>query len=231
MGESEHLFSHKQAVNLYDSYQASIAECDDQLARVLERLAMYDEPAANPPKRGRGRPPKVEKLDLRKALFRACGVDLTRIEGIDVGTALTMIAEVGPDLSRFRTVKHFASWLGLCPGTKISGGKILSAASKRTANRLARALRMSAIAAGRTQSALGAYHRRLAARLGKAKAIRATAHKLARLIYTLMTKGEVYVDQGQNYFEEQHRRRTMKNLQKKAFAMGYSLTPIEAAAA
>lgn len=227
----EHLFSLKQAVNLYDSYQTSIAECDDQLARVLERLAVHDEPAANPPKRGRGRPLKVEKLDLRRALFRACGVDLTRIEGIDVGTALTMIAEVGPDLSRFKTVKHFASWLGLCPGTKISGGKILSAASKRTANRLARALRMSAIAAGRTQSALGAYHRRLAARLGKAKAIRATAHKLARLIYTLMTKGEVYVDQGQNYFEEQHRRRTMKNLQKKAFAMGYSLTPIEADAA
>jgi len=117
-------------------------------------------------------------------------VDLTRIEGIDVGTALTMIAEVGPDLSRFKTVKHFASWLGLCPGTKISGGKVLSSASKRTANRLAQALRMSAVAAGRSHSALGAYYRRLSARLGKAKAVRATAHKLARLIYTLMTKAK-----------------------------------------
>jgi Transposase IS116/IS110/IS902 family len=156
---AEHLFALKQAVNLYDSYQASIAECDVQLAEVLGRLAVHDD-APEPPKSGRGRPVKVEKFDLRKALYRACGVDLTRIEGIDVGTALTMIAEVGPDLSRFKTVKHFASWLGLCPGTKISGGKVLSGASKRIANRLAQALRLSAVAAGRSHSALGAYYRR-----------------------------------------------------------------------
>jgi transposase len=228
---AEHLFALKQAVNLYDSYQTSIAECDSQLAEVLGRLAIHDD-SPEPPKSGRGRRPlKVEKFDLRKALYRACGVDLTRIDGIDVGTALKMIAEVGPDLSRFKTVKHFASWLGLCPGTKISGGKVLSGASKRTANRLAQALRMSAVAAGRSHSALGAYHRRLSARLGKAKAVRATAHKLARLIYTLMTKGEQYVDKGQNYFEEQHQQRVMKNLKKKALAMGFSLIPLDAAAA
>jgi transposase len=227
---AEHLFALKQAVNLYDSYQSSIAECDAQLAQVLGRLAVHDD-APEPPKSGRGRPVKVEKFDLRKALYRACGVDLTRIEGIDVGTALTMIAEVGPDLSRFKTVKHFASWLGLCPGTKISGGKVLSSASKRTANRLAQALRMSAVAAGRSHSALGAYYRRLSARLGKAKAVRATAHKLARLIYTLMTKGEAYVDQGQDYYEQQHQQRVMKNLKKKALAMGFSLTPVAAAVA
>jgi transposase len=227
---AEHLFALKQAVSLYDSYQTSIAECDEQLAQVLGRLAVHDD-APEPPKSGRGRRPvKVEKFDLRKALYRACGVNLTRIEGIDVGTALTMIAEVGPDLSRFKTVKHFASWLGLCPGTKISGGKVLSAASKRTANRLAQALRMSAVAAGRSHSALGAYYRRLAARLGKAKAVRATAHKLARLIYTLMTKGEAYVDQGQDYYEQQHQQRVLKNLKKKALEMGFSLTPVAAAA-
>ena len=227
---AEHLFTLKQAVNLYDSYQVSIAECDAQLADVLGRLAVHDD-APEPPKSGRGRPVKVQKFDLRKALYRACGVDLTRIEGIDVGTALKMIAEVGPDLSRFKTVKHFASWLGLCPGTKISGGKALSGASKRTANRLAQALRMAAVATGRSHSALGAYHRRLSARLGKAKAIRATAHKLARLIYTLMTKGEQYVDKGQDYFEEQYQQRVMRNLKKKALALGFSLTPIEATAA
>lgn len=227
----EHLFSLKQAVNLYDSYQASIAECDEQLARVLGRLASHEEPPVDPPKGGRGRPLKVEKFDLRKALYRVCGVDLTRIDGIDVGTALKMIAEVGPNLSRFKTVKHFASWLGLCPGTKISGGKVLSGASKRIANRLAQALRMAAIAAGKSHSALGAYYRRLSARLGKAKAIRATAHKLARLIYTLLTKGEAYVDQGQGYYEEQHQQRVMKNLKKKALAMGFLLTPIEVEAA
>ena len=190
----DHLFALKQAVNLYDSYQTSIAECDEQLFRVLDRLAEYEAPPEKP-RSGLGRPrTKVQKFDLRKALYRTCGVDLTRVDGIDVGTALTMIAEVGTDLSRFRTVKQFASWLGLCPGTKISGGRVLSAASKRTANRLAKALRMSAVAAGNSRSALGAYYRRLAARLGKAKAIRATAHKLARLIYSLMTRGEAYVD-------------------------------------
>jgi transposase len=227
---AEHLFALKQAVNLYDSYQTSIAECDAQLSQVLRRLAVHDD-IPEPPKSGRGRPVKVQKFDLRKALYRTCGVDLTRIEGIDVGTALKMIAEVGPDLSRFKTVKHFASWLGLCPGTKISGGKVLPGASKRTANRLAQALRMAAISAGRSHSALGAYHRRLSARLGNAKAIRATAHKLARLIYTLMTKGEQYVDQGQDYFEEQYQLRVMKNLKKKALALGFSLTPIAPVAA
>jgi transposase len=225
---AEHLFALKQAVSLYDSYQASIAECDVQLAEVLGRLATHDD-APEAPKSGRGRPVKVDKFDLRKALYRACGVDLTRIEGIDVSTALTMIAEVGPDLSRFKTVKHFASWLGLCPGTKISGGKVLSGASKRIANRLAQALRISAVAAGKSRSALGAYYRRLSARLGKAKAVRATAHKLARLIYTLMTKGEAYVDQGQDYYEQQHQQRVLKNLKKKALEMGFSLTPVAAA--
>lgn len=224
---AEHLFALKQAVNLYDSYQTSIAECDAQLAQVLGSLAIHDD-APEPPKSGRGRPVKVEKFDLRKALYRVCGVDLTRIDGIDVGTALKMVAEVGPELSCFKTVKHFASWLGLCPGTKISGGKVLSGASKRTANRLAQGLRMAAVSAGKSHSALGAYYRRLAARLGKAKAIRATAHKLARLIYTLMTKGEEYVDKGQDYFEEQYQQRVMKNLKKKALAMGFSLTPVEA---
>jgi transposase len=227
----EHLFSLKQAVNLYDSYQSSIAECDEQLARLLGKLASHDEPPAAPPHRGRGRPVKGQKFDLRTALYRTCGVDLTRIDGIDVGTALKMIDEVGPDLRRFKTVKHFASWLGLCPGTKISGGKVLSGASKRIANPLAQALRMAAVAAGKSASALGAYYRRLSARLGKAKAIRATAHKLARLIYTLMSKGQAYVDQGQDYYEQQHQHRVMSNLRKKALQMGFSLTPIEAATA
>lgn len=123
-----------------------------------------------------------------------------------------MIAEVGPDLSRFKSAKHLASWLGLCPGTKISGGKVLSGATKRTANRLAQALRMAAFSLSRSQSALGAYYRRLAARLDKAKAITATAHKLARLIYTMMTKGAEYADQGQDYYEERYRQRVLHHL-------------------
>ena len=135
-------------------------------------------------------------------MFKRCGVDLTRIDGIDITTALTVISEVGPDMSRFPTVKHFAAWLGLCPGTQITGGKVMSGKTRRVANRAAQALRLAAAALRTSQSALGAYFRRRCARRDKPKAVTAAAHKLARLISTLLTKGEEYTDQGQDYFEE-----------------------------
>ena len=221
----EHLFSLKQALSLYDAYGQAIAECDQQLALVLGRLARYNVAVA-PPNR-RGRPRNVARFDLRRALHCVCGVDLTRVDGIDVATALKVIAEVGPELSRFKTSKHFCSWLGLCPGTKISGGKVLSGASKRTANRLAQALRLAAASLRTSQSALGAYYRRLCARLDKPKAVRAAAHKLARLVYTLLTKGEQYVDQGQDYYEERHRQRVLHHLTRKATAMGFKLVAVD----
>ena len=222
----EHLFALKQAVSLHGAYALAIAECEQQLARVLERLACHEVPVPAPNRRGR--PRDMTRFDLRRALHRACGVDLTRIDGIEVATALKVIAEVGVDLSQFKSVKHFASWLGLCPGTKISGGKVLSAASKRTANRLAQALRLAATSLRNSQSALGAYYRRLCARLDKPKAIRATAHKLARLIYTMLTKGTPYVDQGQDYYEERYQQRVLHHLKRRAITMGFQLVPIEA---
>jgi transposase len=225
----EHLFALRQALSLFEAYERSIAECNDQLERVLRGLAAHEEPA--PPANRRGRPRNTAKFDLRLALHRACGVDLTRIDGIDVRTALTVVAEVGVDMSRFKTVKHFASWLGLCPGTLISGGKIISAASKRSANRLSQALRMAAVSLRSSQSALGAYHRRMCARMDKPKAIRPSAHKLARLVYTMPTKGEQYVDQGQQYFEERHQQRVLHHLHRKATAMGFTLVPMQAASA
>jgi hypothetical protein len=139
---------------------------------------------------------------------------------------LKVIAEVGPDLTRFPTVKHFTSWLGLCPGTKISGGKRLSGASKRTANHAAHALKTAAASLRASQSSLGAYYRRLCARLDKSKAITATAHKLARLIYAMLTKGSEYVDRGQDDFEERYRQRVMHHLKRKAAAMGFILQPV-----
>lgn len=163
---------------------------------------------------------------MRVALQRTCGVDLTRINGIETTTALKVLAEVGPDLSRFKSAKHFTSWLGLCPGTKISGGKVLSGSTKRTGNRLAQALRMAAFSLSRSQSALGAYYRRLSGRLDKPKAITATAHKLARLIYTMLTKGTEFVDQGQDYYEERYRQRVVHHLNRRAAALGFTLTPI-----
>ena len=225
----EHLFALTQAMELHDAYATAITACDKHIQEQLERLYRHEAPAVS--ERKRGRHPDTTRFDLRTALLRTCGVDLTRINGIETTTALKVIAEVGPDLSRFKSAKHFASWLGLCPGTKISGGKVLSGATKRTANRLAQALRMAAFSLSRSQSALGAYYRRLSARLDKPKAITATAHKLARLIYTLLTKGEQFVDQGQDYYEERYRQRVVHHLNRRAAALGFSLVPIDPTAA
>jgi transposase len=156
-------------------------------------------------------------------------VDLTRIDGIDVGTAMTVLAEVGVDMSKFPTVKHFAAWLGLCPGTKISGGKVLGSKTQKCANKTAQALRQAASCLKNSQSALGAYDRRMCAKMDKPKAITAAAHELARLIYTMITKGEEYVDQGQAYYEERYRQRVEINLRRKAESLGLRLVPMEAA--
>ena len=187
----EHLFSLKQAVELYEFYQAKIAECERQ---ILEQLQQFDAVDSDPD-RPAGTPPAT----LAEALQRMSGVDLARIHGIDTDTALKIIAEIGIDMSRWKSEKQFASWLGLCPGSKISGGKVLSSASKKVANRVAAALRMAAYALIRSKSALGAYIRRQRARLGAPKAITATAHKLARLVYSMLKHGTAYVDAGQDY--------------------------------
>lgn len=152
-----------------------------------------------------------------------CGVDLTRIDGIDVTTALAVVSEVGTDLSRFPTDKHFASWLGVCPGTRITGGMVLSGKTKRCANRAAQALRLAAAALRSSQSALGAYFRRMCSRMDKPKAVTAAAHKLARLIYAMLTKGEEYTDRGQDYYEERYRARVLHHLAKRAAKLGMKL--------
>jgi transposase len=196
----EHLFALRQAVALYDAYAGQLGECDRQLETMLEALAQHAGEPGKPKRRSKAK--NAPKFDLRSHLFKLCGVDLTRIDGIDVTTAFTVLAEVGADLSRFKNAKHFASWLGLCPGTKISGGKVLSGKSKRTANRAAQALRLAAVSLRTSQSALGAYYRRLCARMDKPRAVTACAHKLARLIFALLTRGEDYVDQGQAQYED-----------------------------
>lgn len=219
----EHLFALRQALALYDAYQQMLNECDQHIQAELRKLQRHD---GEPGKSQRRWPKKAMAFDLRAHLFAMCGVDLTRINGIDEMTAFKVLAEVGPDMTRFPSAKHFASWLGLCPGTRISGGKILSSASKRSPNRAAQALRLAAVALRNSQSALGAYYRRLCARLDKPRAITAAAHKLARLIYTLLTKGSEYVDQGELYYEERHQQRVLHHLTKRAQTMGYHLVPI-----
>ena len=170
-------------------------------------------------------------FDAHAQLYRLTGVDLTRIDGIDGVTALTVVGEIGTDMSRWRTVKHFTSWLGLCPGTKVSGGKVLGSKSKPTANRAAAALRLSASSLWRSQSALGAYFRRMSARLGKPQAVTATAHKLARLVYSMLKHGSEYVDMGQDYYERQYQERVVRNLARRAKEFGLVLVqdPLETA--
>ena len=175
------------------------------------------------PGKKRSRARNAPKFDLRTQLFKMCGVDLTRIDGIDIATALVVMSEVGADMSRFASDKHFASWLGLCPGTKITGGKVLSGKTKRCANRAAQALRMAAAALRTSHSALGAYFRRMCSRMDKPKAVTAAAHKLARLIYAMLTKSEEYTDKGQDYYEERYRERVLRQLSKRAEKLGMTL--------
>lgn len=225
---TEHLFALKQALAHFDFHGEQLAECDRALQASLAQLHSH---AGEPgPRKRRNRTRNAPQFDLRTQLYQMCGVDLTKIDGIDVTTALAVLSEIGTDLSRFPSVKHFTSWLGLCPGTRISGGKLLSGASKRTANRAAQALKLAAAALRTSQSALGAYFRRMCARLDKAKAITAAAHKLARLIYMMLTKGEEYVDQGQDYFEERYRQRVLHHLTKRAEKLGMKLIAGEASA-
>jgi hypothetical protein len=139
---AEHLFSLKQALALFDFYGTQLTECDAAIEAQLQALAAHTGTPQPGKKRSRNR--NAPKFDLRTQLFKMCGVDLTRIDGIDVTTALVVVSEIGADMSRFPTVKHFTSWLGLCPGTKITGGKLLSGKTKRCANRAAQALKLAA---------------------------------------------------------------------------------------
>jgi len=207
----EHLFSLTQAVELYEIYQTKIADCDQ---RIMEQLKCFDDSNDTPPG------------NVGDALMRMSGVDLTSIDGINTTTALKIISEIGTDMSRWKSSKHFASWLGLSPGTKISGGKVLNSATKPSANKAAQALRMAAFALFNSKSALGAYLRRQRTRLGAPKAITATAHKMARFIYAMLTMGTAYVDAGQEYYEQRYRMRIIHNLKRKAQEMGFELVAI-----
>ena len=225
---TEHLFSLQQALAMFDFIGTQVAECDGKIEEQLRALQAHDGEPPEGKKKARAR--NAPKFDLRTQLFKMCGVDLTRIDGINVTTAIAVISETGSDMSRFPTVGHFTSWLGLCPGTKITGGKVMSGKTKQVANRAAQALKLAAAALRSSQSALGAYFRRMCARMDKPKAVTAAAHKLARLIYMMLTKGKEYTDQGQDYYEERYRERVLRQLAQRAEKMGMRLVPGEIAA-
>lgn len=162
---------------------------------------------------------------MTSELIRITGVDLTKIPSIGASTALTIVSEIGLDMSRWRSAKSFASWLGLCPGNKVSGGKKLSGKTKPCANRVAIALRNAANTLYRSECAFGAFLRRMKARLGSPKAITALAHKLAKLIYIMLKYGHEYIEKGVEFYEEMYQKRREASLRKKAKEMGYDLVP------
>jgi hypothetical protein len=225
----EHLFALQQAVTLYDTYQTQIASCDQRIEAYLARLEhLTDDRPPPPPKRRQSPKHNQPRFDARTYLYQLTGVDLTRIDGIEAGTALALLSEIGSDMSRWKSANHFVSWLGLCPGTKVSGGRVLSSKTKPTASRAAAILRNAAASLHHSQSALGAYYRRMAARIGKMQAVTATAHKLARIVYSLLKYGTEYNDAGQDYYERRYQERVLRNLQQRAKALGFELVPAAA---
>lgn len=222
----EHLFALQQAVELYDIYQRKISECDVQLETHLKSFDSHDDgqaPPSEPPIRSRKVQGNAPRFDLHGALCRILGVDLTEVDGLDAYTVAKVIGEIGTNMSAWPTVKHFTSWLGLCPSNRISGGKVLSSRTKPCANKAATALRIAAQTLYRSQSALGAFLRRKKAQLGPPAAITATAHKLARIIYSLLSNGGKYKDGGAAEYETRYRERVVKSLERKAKQLGYKL--------
>jgi transposase len=225
----EHVFALTQAVELYDVYQTKVAACDKQIEAILKRLKKNAAPPASKllPPRQRKNQPNAPTFDARAALHAILGVDLTQIHGLGPYLALKLVGECGTNLAAWPTAKHFTSWLGLAPHNKISGGKVLSSKTRRTSNRAASLLRLAAVSVGRTDTALGAFYRRLSARAGKAKAITATARKIAVLFYNTLRHGMSYADPGATYYEERYRRRVLGNLHRRAKSLGYVLHPAD----
>jgi transposase len=232
--QPEHLFALKQALALYDFYQRCIDECDAEIERAVAALNI-DRPmpeAPLPKAKHRSKMPSDPGFDVRSALYQLTGTDLTQIHGIGPFLALRLVGECGTDLSRWPTAKHFTSWLTLSPGCKISGGKVLSAHTRKTSNRVTVTLRLAAVTVGKSHTALGAFYRRLAARIGNAKAVTATARKIAVLFYNAMRFGMDYRDPGANFYEQQYRDRVIKQLHRRAAQFGFTLQhqdPIAAA--
>jgi len=223
----EHLFALRQALDQYDVFQRQIDDCEERINAELDRLGPESEPPDDPsPPSGRA---ARERL-LRKRLHGVLGVDLTAIPTIGVETALTIASELGPDLSAFPTSAHFCSWLGVAPGTRISGDKRLRGRTPRQVNRVGQALRMAATTARNNKTAIGVLHRNKLVRKDTARAVKATAHLLARIIYAMITKGEEYAMDGFESLEEQRKRRQLKNLKRQARRLNLTLVPVQPAA-
>jgi len=226
----EHLFTLRQALEMYRRYQQQIAECDCEMeARyaALPAKADPDKQPLPPPKRVRERRGNEARFDLRSHCYRVLGTDLTAVPGIQALTAQAVIAEVGADFSKFSSAAQFASWLALCPHNDVTGGKVIRRGTRKVKSRLALALRQAAQSLRRDKSYLGDYHRRMRARLGPAEAVTATAHKLARILYHLVTTGEAYDESVFARQQQRQQHRNLARLQARARARGFELVPLQ----
>ncbi|MBA2729114.1 MAG: IS110 family transposase [Parachlamydiaceae bacterium] len=226
--QEDHMFCLKQALELYDYYSIKIAECDLEIEKIMnemESLIGEGEPKAYTKKKTTQK--HKFAFSLYEELIRITGVDLTAIPGLNVQSVAKIISEVGVDMSKWETSKQFAAWLGLCPGNKISGGKRLSGKTAPCSNKAAAAFRMGANALRRSNTALGAFFRRMSGRLIPAKAITAAAHKLAVIFYNMLKTGQEYMESGAQYYEMEYRDRCVKSLVKKATRLGFAIVPIE----
>ena len=220
----EHLLALRQAVELYEFYHSKITECDQAIDAYLGRLPNRagDRPLEKRPTKRKYKD-NEPTFDARKRLYEMLGVDLTAIDGISIGVALTIASELGCDVGAFRNEKAFSNWLGLAPNHKITGGKIKGRKTRPGANRIATGLRMAAASLLRTPTALGAFGRRMRSRVGSPKAITAIAHKLAKLVYRMLKYGEDYVKQGAEEYEAKYRERQLGALRRTAAALGFRL--------
>jgi transposase len=242
----EELFVLRQALASYRHYQQQIAACEAEIAERLQRLAAAGGPAPAPEPTSTPRPApesrcaassapkaptrKAQEQTLATILAQILGVDLTAIPGFGAMMVLTLLTEIGRDMSRWRHAKAFASWLGLCPNHRISGGRLLSARSRRVVNRAATAFRLAAMAASRTDTPLGCFYRRKAAQFGAPKAITATARKMACLTYELIRTGQAYQPETSSAYQKRYDQLRLKNLRKRAHDLGYELHELPKAA-
>lgn len=220
----QHLFPLKQNLELFAAVQRQITECDAAIEDQLRHIPPRRAPLTPLAKARKGHRAKNEPLfDVRPRLHQLLGLDLTQIDAIGPATALRLISEIGTDMTRWPSAHHFTSWLTLAPRNKISGGRLLSSRTPPSANRAAATLRMAAMNGGRSQTALGAFYRRLAARIGKAKAITATARKLAILVYRTLKGDFAYQDPGADAYNAHSRETALRHLRRRAKALGCTL--------
>lgn len=225
---AEHLFALKQAMDLFTTYQDKIKDCDAEIASALsafDKTANAKSLAPKPAKRRRKNQPH---FDGRTLLYEITGVDLTCVPALEVSTILTILSETGTDMSAWSSGKHFSAWLSLSPNNRITGGKrIYKKVPVIRPNRAAQAFRVAAQTLERAKCALGAFFRRVQSRLGRSGAIKATAHKLALIFYSMLTSKTEYHEAGADYYELRYRERLLNSLKKKASELGFNLTPIQ----